>query len=125
MAELKRDLVKYVRDKAKSSYNKGTECYICGSTSDLEFHHFHTLTILLNTWLALHKLDISTAEEIFDIRDRFILEHKSQIFEETVTLCKLHHKDRLHKIYGKAPPLITAKKQKKWCDIRRNKEYNK
>ena len=27
---LKRDLVKYVRDKAKSKYNKGTECFICG-----------------------------------------------------------------------------------------------
>ena len=29
--DLKRDLVKYVRDKAKSKYDKGTECRICGS----------------------------------------------------------------------------------------------
>ena len=29
---LKRDLVKYVRDRAKSKYDKGTECRICEST---------------------------------------------------------------------------------------------
>ena len=37
---LKRDLVKYVRDKAKSKYNKGTECFICGVTENLDFHHY-------------------------------------------------------------------------------------
>ena len=44
---LKRDLVKYVRDKAKSQYKKDTECYICGSTENLDFHHFYGLTELL------------------------------------------------------------------------------
>jgi len=34
---LKRDLVKYVRDKAKSKYKKETECYICGSTENWTF----------------------------------------------------------------------------------------
>ena len=48
---LKRDLVKYVRDKAKSKYNKGTECYICGSQENLDFHHFYGLTELLEVWL--------------------------------------------------------------------------
>ena len=38
---LKRDLVKYVRDKAKSKYKKEAECYICGSTENLDFHHFY------------------------------------------------------------------------------------
>ena len=48
---LKRDLVKYVRDKAKSRYKKGTECFICGETEKLDFHHFYGLTELLETWL--------------------------------------------------------------------------
>ena len=48
---LKRDLVKYVRDKAKSQYKKDTECYICGSQENLDFHHFNGLTELLDIWL--------------------------------------------------------------------------
>ena len=43
---LKRDLVKYVRDKAKSGYKKETQCYICGETDKLEFHHFYGMTEL-------------------------------------------------------------------------------
>ena len=32
--------VKYVRDKAKSKYAKGSSCEICGETEQLDFHHF-------------------------------------------------------------------------------------
>ena len=49
--ELKRDLVKYVRDKAKSQYKKTSSCYICGSNADLDFHHYYGLTELLETWI--------------------------------------------------------------------------
>ena len=35
--KLKRDLVKYVRDKAKSRYKKSNQCYICGDTENLDF----------------------------------------------------------------------------------------
>ena len=45
MPKLKRDAVKYVRDKAKSKYEKGTECRICGETEQLDFHHFYSLTV--------------------------------------------------------------------------------
>ena len=62
--ELKRDLVKYVRDKAKSKYDKGTECYICKSTQNLDFHHFHGLTELLEIWLRKNKLKITGEEDI-------------------------------------------------------------
>ena len=55
---LKRDLVKYVRDKAKSKYKKGTECFICGSQENLDFHHFYGLTELLETWLRKNKITI-------------------------------------------------------------------
>ena len=40
MPKLKRDVVKYVRDKAKSKYEKGSSCEICGETEQLDFHHF-------------------------------------------------------------------------------------
>ena len=31
MKKLKRDPIKYIRDRAKSKYEKGTECHICGA----------------------------------------------------------------------------------------------
>ena len=77
--ELKRDLVKYVRDKAKSKYNKGTECFICGATQNLDFHHFHGLTELLEIWLRKNKIKITDAEDIMGIREQFITEHLSLI----------------------------------------------
>ena len=40
MPKLKRDVVKYVRDKAKSKYAKGSACEICSETEQLDFHHF-------------------------------------------------------------------------------------
>ena len=53
---LKRDLVKYVRDKAKSQYKKDTECYICGSQENLDFHHYNGLTELLDIWLRKNSI---------------------------------------------------------------------
>ncbi len=117
---LKRDLVKYVRDKAKSKYNKGTECYICGSQENLDFHHFYGLTELLEVWLKKNKITINSEEEILGVRERFIKEEHEKLYDHAVTLCHSHHL-RLHGIYGKRPTLITAKKQQHWVEIQRNK----
>jgi hypothetical protein len=117
---LKRDLVKYVRDKAKSQYNKGTDCYICGRTENLDFHHFHGLTELLETWLKKKQLVITEEDQIISLRPDFIKEHTKELYEDAVTLCHDHHL-RLHSIYGKRPKLVTAKKQQRWVDIQRNK----
>ena len=70
--DLKRDLVKYVRDKAKSGYQKETQCYICGETENLEFHHFYGMTELLESWLKSNKITINSAEEIMKVRVTFI-----------------------------------------------------
>jgi len=113
MADLKRDLIKYCRDKAKSKYVKASECYICGSTTDLEFHHYNSMTAMLNKWLK-GKL-VETAEDIMSIRDEFISIHHEQIYDKTVTLCKTHHA-KLHKIYGVKPSLATAGKQSRWVE---------
>lgn len=120
---LKRDPVKYIRDKAKSQYEKGTECSICGRTDTLDFHHFYSLSPLLDTWLK-EKQKIRpehyTDEYIVIWRDEFIEEKEAELYEHTVTLCHAHHL-QLHTVYGRNPALVTAEKQKRWVDIQREK----
>ena len=117
---LKRDPIKYVRDRAKSAYAKGDECFICGSTQKLDFHHFYTLTPLFNKWLRDNKLSAKTEDEVLSVRDRFIAEHIPELYEHAVTLCHDHHL-KLHSIYGKDPALSTAPKQMNWVKIQREK----
>jgi hypothetical protein len=75
MKKLKRDPVKYIRDKAKSKYEKGTECYICGADTELDFHHFYTLSPLLSTWFRRNKNRPALCRRIFYLfRDEFIEE---------------------------------------------------
>lgn len=125
MTDLKRDEIKYIRDLSKSEYSKGEECYICGTHDNLQFHHFYSLTELWNKFKKRAKIVINNVDDILTYRDAFIAAHFVEIYDETVTLCKYHHMERLHKIYGKSPSLATAKKQKRWCDIMRDKERNK
>ena len=117
---LKRDLVKYVRDKAKSKYKKETECYICGSTENLDFHHYNGLTELLEWWMKQKNITIKTEEEILALREDFIKENEDEVYNQAVTLCHMHHM-RLHTIYGKRPKLMTAKRQQRWVEIQRDK----
>jgi len=117
---LKRDLVKYVRDISKSKYQKGSECFIFGSTENLDFHHFYGLTELLETWLRKNKISITSEEDILGLRERFIEEHLEEVYEQAVTICHEHHL-QLHSIYGKRPQLVTAKKQQRWVQIQRDK----
>ena len=118
--KFKRDLVKYVRDKAKSQYKKDNECYICGSTDNLDFHHFYGLTELLETWLRTNNITIEIEQDILDVREQFISENYEKVFNKTATLCHQHHL-RLHSIYGKRPKLITAEKQARWVELQREK----
>lgn len=121
MAELKRDPVKYIRDRVKSNYKKGTECRICGSTQDLEFHHFNSVAEMYNAWAASNNLSVSSAEDIIEVRDRFIEEHWDEMVDGCVTLCKKHHMG-LHRVYGKNPNLSTAPKQARWVEKQRAKK---
>lgn len=116
----KRDPIKFVRDKAKARYEKGTECFICGSNKVLDFHHFFSLTPLFNKWLRENKITIKTDDDVLAVRDQFIAEHQPELYEHAVTLCHDHHL-KLHSVYGKDPPLITAMKQKRWTEIQREK----
>ena len=125
MTDLKRLEVKYIRDGAKSAYEKDSECYICGTDQELQLHHFSSISLLWENWKKKNGIKIESVDDIMTIREVFIEEHTTEIYDEVVTLCKYHHMDRLHKIYGKSPLLHTAKKQKRWCEIRREKEYKK
>ena len=117
---LKRDPIKYIRDKAKANYPKGTECEICGTTENLDFHHYYTLTPLFNRWLKEKKITIKDEDHLLDLRDNFIDEHQKELYDDAVTICHDHHM-QLHSIYGKDPSLGTAAKQKRWVGIQREK----
>jgi hypothetical protein len=121
MAELIRDEIKYIRDGAKAAYAKAAQCYICSTEEELQFHHFYSMTLLWNKWKKENGITIESTDDIFDVRDDFVSEHHDEVYNQTVTLCKFHHMERLHKIYGKVPALFTAMKQRRWCDKQRIK----
>lgn len=118
----KRIPVKWIRDGAKSAYEKQDTCYICNSTEDLELHHTHSITLLLERWVEKTGHDISTDEAVLEIRDEFIKQHHREIYESVYTLCN-HHHVKLHSVYGKAPPLATAIKQNDWIEKQKQKAY--
>lgn len=115
--------VKWIRDKAKSAYDKKDHCYICGTTEDLELHHTHSITLLLNAWAHRKSYDISTDEGILEVRDEFIEEHHKEIYDDVYTLCNKHHV-KLHGVYGKAPSIQSASKQGNWIEAQKAKCEN-
>lgn len=121
MTDLKRDPIKYIRDKAKSAYQKDTKCYVCGDTENLDFHHFYSLTPLFNKWCKKNKITIKTEEDILEARDRFIVDHREELYDQAVTICNSLH-EKLHAVYGKDPSLGTAKKQMRWIEKQKDKQ---
>ena len=123
MKKLKRDPIKYIRDRAKSKYEKGTECYICGTDKELDFHHYYTLSPLLKQWLKKKSQERPahyTDEYIVVWRDEFIEDNWKELYDDTVTICHKHHME-LHRLYGRNPGLGTAKKQMRWVVFKRDK----
>ena len=116
----KRIPVKWVRDRAKAAYEKQGECYICGTTEDLELHHFNSVTLLLERWATVKKYDISTDEGILAVRDEFITDHQDELYNKVRTLCNKHHV-ALHGVYGKAPPIGSVARQERWVDMQKAK----
>lgn len=115
--------IKWVRDRAKAAYDKKDSCYICGTSEDLELHHTHSLTLLLNDWAEKKSYDISTDEGILAVRDEFIETYHTEIYDQVYTLCNPHHV-KLHSVYGKAPTALSASKQGKWLEIQKAKFAN-
>lgn len=119
----KRVAVKWIRDKAKSAYEKESQCYICGTTHELELHHLHSINGLLETWSKKLNIDITSDSAVLAIRDRFIEEHHAEIYELVYTLCNKHHV-QLHGIYGKSPMPSSVPKQKRWIELQQLKHSN-
>jgi len=116
----KRIPVKWVRDRAKAAYEKKTECCVCGSATDLELHHLHSVTILLDKWSEARGYDISTDAGILAVRDEFIDDHRVELYDQVYTLCNRHHV-ALHSVYGKAPRPGSEPKQAHWIETQRAK----
>lgn len=115
--------VKWIRDRAKSAYEKQGTCYICNTDVDLELHHTHSLTLLLENWIRTTGRDFSTDEAVLQNRDEFIDHHRVEIYDEVYTLCNRHHVF-LHSVYGKAPGLNTTSRQKSWIETQRSKHLS-
>ena len=118
----KRLAIKHVRDKAKSAYKKQSQsqCHICGATEELELHHTNSLTLLFDKWANSRGYDITTDDGVIAVRDEFIDEHRSEIYDQVFTLCAKHHQ-ALHRIFGIAPPLTTSEKQIRWIEKQKAK----
>lgn len=119
----KRIPVKWVRDRAKAAYEKKSQCFICDTDKDLELHHLHSITVLLEKWAERKGYDISTDDGILAVRDEFIEEHKIELYDQVYTLCNPHHV-ALHGIFGKAPQPGSESKQARWIGIQRDKFIN-
>jgi 5-methylcytosine-specific restriction endonuclease McrA len=120
MAKNNRIPVKWVRDKAKAAYDKKDTCYVCGTSNDLELHHTHSITLLLNDWANKNNYDISTDDGILDVRDEFIETYRKELYDDVYTLCNRHHV-ALHGVYGKAPTASSAPKQALWLEKQKAK----
>ena len=114
---MKPTLIKFIRDGVKSNYVYDTKCAICGKSENLELHHLYTLFYLVQNF----QYDPSISKEEF--RELFIKQYYKELVELTVTLCEDHH-TKLHKIYGKTPPLYTASKQMNWIQKQHDKIFN-
>jgi len=115
----KRVAVKWIRDRAKSAYEKQPHCYICGTSVDLELHHLASINYLLETWAKRLGHDITTDAGVLAIRDQFIAEHHQQIYVDVFTLCNRHHVE-LHGVYGKSPLPHTVALQQRWLERKRD-----
>lgn len=113
MAANKRAAIRHIRDGIKSRYVRGSECEACGSTHELEFHHFTTVSLLLEKYCKDNGIVTDTDEQVLAMRDGFYAAHEFELLHDTVTLCREHHV-LLHKIYGSKPPIATAQKQRDW-----------
>lgn len=106
---MSRKLISWVRDGCKSQYVKQCFCEKCKTTEgQLEVHHYNTVSIVVDNFLKGRE-DLSVDE----FREAIYEAHWKELVEDTVTLCVPCH-EKLHKIYGVAPALYTAEKQRGW-----------
>lgn len=108
---MSRNIIRAVRDGCKSQYEKKEYCERCGAKEELVFHHFHTVSLVVERFLVGRE-----GLPLDEFRPAIYAAHRRELIEDGVTLCvSCHHK--LHKIYGMKPSLLTAEKQRRWIQI--------
>lgn len=106
---MSRKLISWVRDGCKANYVKQDHCEKCKITEgQLEVHHLNTVSLVVKNF-QVGREDWS----VEDFRTAIYEAHWPELVEETVTLCVPCH-EKLHKLYGVAPLLSTANKQRNW-----------
>lgn len=119
----KRSPIALMRDGIKSHYKRGSCCEICGGVTDIELHHYHSVSLLVKSYAKELQLDFTDEETVLSNRTAFYERYWHELVEDTVNLCVEHHR-LLHKVYTKEPPLYTAKKQKNWVQKQKDKLLN-
>ena len=122
MAELKREVIKMVRDFIKKDYKPKECCYICGSLDSIELHHLYGVSELFNTWVEKNKIRLdNTVEQIKELRVTFAQDNAEALGNDNLyNLCKKHHTN-LHSIYGQRYSNSMGLKVKNWIEIQRSK----
>ncbi len=125
MAELKREIIKYLRDYLKKDYIGQGNCFICEKKENLELHHLYGLSELFNTWCEQNSIDkITTVKEINRLRILFAEDEKEKLSNKYLyTLCKPHH-TRLHTLYGQRYENRQVPKILRWIGIQKDKYGN-
>lgn len=119
----RRNPIKWVRDGVKVHYKKGNQCEICGTTKDLEYHHYHSMANLVHKYVAENNIPFETDDDALAMRDEFYQAHWFEVVEDAATLCNSHH-TALHKVFGKAPKLSTVDKQRQWVLKQAGQEHD-
>lgn len=121
--KLKTNAVKWVRNIAKSRYNKSKTCYICGTSKNLEVHHLYCVSTLFYDWVHRNNLIVDTDEDAVVVRYQFLEEHEKEMYWDVYTLCSMHHK-QLHGIFGQKPPVETIQAQIDWIEDCKRRGYS-
>lgn len=115
---------KFVRAKAKTQYHKfkKDECWVCGSSKDLELHHVYPLAELIHDYLDEKGIINPPNDEA--LREQIFTDLGEKIFNEEnlLTLCKLHHTN-IHRLFGKTYSGKVAVKVQKFLMKQREKLY--
>lgn len=125
MAELKREVIKMVRDYLKKNYKSRDCCYICGKTDTLELHHLYSVSELFNVWLDKNNIRINnTVEQMLELRVIFAADNAASLSNDNLySLCEHHHR-RLHNLYGQRYSNAMVPKVRTWIEIQKSKFTN-
>jgi len=113
---------KFVRAKAKTQYHKykKDECWVCGSSENLELHHVYPLSDIIHDWLREH--NIKNPSNDVELREELLNDVADKVYNPTnlITLCKTHHRN-VHTLFGQTYGGKMAEKVNKYLTKQKEK----